>query len=435
MKAASMSAPARPGSDAPEVHLSHNPVCGGQPYDVQTSHDRGRLQIRDRRIARYHAGVMACLIRTARPAATALLLACALGWLSAGQPAHAEVPTLNPVTVAEGLVHPWGLAFLPDGRLLVTERAGRMRIVTPRGEVGPPLAGLPPVDARAQGGLLDVALDPKFADNRLVYWSYVEPGSQGRNGTAVARGRLADGRLDSVQVIFRQVPKLAGVAHFGSRLVFGRDGRLLVTLGDRFTRRDAAQTLDNHLGKVVRIEPDGKVPADNPFVRTPRALPEIWSLGHRNVQGAALHPSTGELWTHEHGPEGGDELNIDLAGRNYGWPVVSHGVDYGSGTKIGEGVGKAGIEPPLTHWVPSIAVSGMAFLTSDRYPGWKGSLFLGSLRARALVRLELDGRKVVKEERYLADRIGRIRDVRQGPDGWLYLLTDHADGRIVRVER
>ena len=362
------------------------------------------------------------------------MLACPLWWLAAFQPAHAELAKLNAVTIASGLAHPWGLAFLPDGRMLVTERPGRMRIVSARGEIGPPLAGLPAVDARSQGGLLDVALDPKFADNRLVYWSYVEAGAQGMNGTAVARGRLGDSRLDNVRVIFRQVPKIAGVAHFGARLVFGRDGRLFVTLGDRLWRRDGAQKLDSHLGKVVRIEPDGRAPADNPYVKTPHALPEIWSIGHRNVQGAALHPSTGDLWTHEHGPEGGDELNIDLAGRNYGWPVISHGVDYGTGAKIGQGSAKEGMEQPLTFWVPSIAISGMAFLTSERYPGWKGNLFLGSLRGQSLVRLELNGRKVLKEERYFERELGRIRDVRQGPDGWLYLLTDQADGRIVRVE-
>jgi len=231
------------------------------------------------------------------------------------------------------------------------------------------------------------------------------------------------------------VPKVASVAHFGSRLAFARDGSLFITMGDRFSRRDGAQQLENHLGKVVRIESDGRVPADNPFVKTPKAMPEIWSLGHRNVQGAAIHPQTGELWTNEHGPEGGDELNLDLAGRNYGWPVITYGVDYGTGAKIGEGTAKAGMEQPLTKWVPSIAVSGMAFLTSDRYPGWKGNLFVGSLRAQSLLRLELDGTRVLKEERYLTNQFGRIRDVRQGPDGWLYLLTDMNDGQILRVER
>ena len=367
-----------------------------------------------------------------RPLRIALVMACLLAGTAAAQ-------GVKPVTVVEGLFHPWGLAFLPhfesEGRMLVTERIGRMRIVNVKGEVGPPLAGLPAVDARSQGGLLDVALDPKFADNRLIYWSYSEPGPGGSNGTAVARGRLNGERIDEVQVIFRQVPKVASVAHFGSRLVFGRDGRLFITLGDRFSQREQAQKLDSHLGKVVRIEPDGRVPADNPFVKTPGARPEIWSLGHRNMQGAALHPDSCVLWTHEHGPEGGDEVNVDEAGRNYGWPVITYGVEYGSGAKIGEGNAKAGMEQPVTYWVPSIAPSGMAFLTSDRYPGWKGNLFVGALRGQLLVRLELDGRKVVKQERLLTGQIGRIRDVRQGPDGWLYLLTDMNEGRVVRVER
>jgi glucose/arabinose dehydrogenase len=354
----------------------------------------------------------------------------------------ASAQALKPVTLVRGLSHPWGLAFLPgfenDGRMLVTERDGRMRIVNTRGELGPPLAGLPPVDARGQGGLLDVVLDPKFEQTRWVYWSYSERG-EGGNGTAVARGRLeADGlqgRLADVQVVFRQAPKFASSAHFGSRLVFARDGRLFVTLGDRFSRRDDAQTLDNHHGKVVRIEPDGRVPADNPFAGRAGARAEIWSFGHRNVQGAALHPQTGELWTHEHGPQGGDELNVAKAGRNYGWPVISYGAEYGSGARIGEGTAKAGMEQPVVHWVPSIATSGMAFLTSDRYPGWKGDLFVGALRAQQLVRLRLDGRRVVQQERLLQDLSERIRDVRQGPDGWLYLVTDSGDGKVIRLQR
>lgn len=354
--------------------------------------------------------------------------------LGAAMPAPAQAQALRPVTVAKGLQHPWGLAFLPDGRMLVTERPGRLRIVSADGRVGPPVEGVPKVVAEGQGGLLDVALDPRFAGNGLVYLSYSEPGDGG-SGTAVARGRLQANRLTDVAVIFRQQPKVGGSAHFGSRLVFDRQGRLFVTLGDRFRHRDQAQDLNSHIGKVVRIESDGRVPADNPFVGRQGALPEIWSYGHRNVQGAALHPQTGELWTHEHGPQGGDEVNIALAGRNYGWPVVTHGREYGTGFKIGEGTEKTGVEPPLTHWVPSIAPSGMAFLTSDRYPGWKGSLFVGALRAQVLVRLELDGRKVVREERLLPTLNERIRDVRQGPDGWLYLLTDSADGRILRIER
>jgi glucose/arabinose dehydrogenase len=347
----------------------------------------------------------------------------------------ASAQVLRPVTVASGLQHPWALAFLPDGRMLVTERPGRMRIVAKDGTLGAPLQGLPKVDVGGQGGLLDVVLDPKFADNRLVYWSYSEPGDGG-NSTAVARARLDDHRLADVQVIFRQAPKFASSAHFGSRLVFARDGRLFITLGDRFARKDDAQTLDNHHGKVVRIEPDGRVPADNPFAGKADAKPEIWSYGHRNVQGAAIHPATGELWTHEHGPQGGDELNLTEAGKNHGWPVITYGRNYGSGTKIGEGASRADVVAPLWHWVPtSIAPCGMAFLTSDRYPGWKGSLFIGALRAQVLLRLELDGRKVVKEERLLTSLAERIRDVRQGPDGWLYVLTDSNDGRIIRLER
>jgi glucose/arabinose dehydrogenase len=358
------------------------------------------------------------------------LICVALCGLTAA--AHAADPRWT--TVASGLDHPWSLAFLPDGRLLVTERRGTMRIVTPQGEIGAPIAGLSPVAARSQGGLLDVALDPKFADNHWVYWSYAEPGPGRSNGTAVARGRLNRERLDDVQVIFRQRPKVTGVAHYGGRLVFGRDGRLFVTLGDRLFHRDQAQQLDSHLGKVVRIEADGRVPADNPFVRTPGALPEIWSLGHRNVQGAALHPATGALWTHEHGPEGGDEVNITEAGRNYGWPIISYGVDYGSGRKIGEGTAKAGMEQPLTRWVPSIAPSGMAFVAGDRYPGWQGSLLVGALRGQALVRLTLAGSRIVAEDRIPAGAYGRVRDVRVAPDGTVYLLTDMSDGRIVRID-
>jgi len=343
------------------------------------------------------------------------------------------------VTIAHGLVNPWGLAFLPDGRYLVTERPGRMRIVAADGRLGAPLAGLPPVVAQGQGGLLDVVLDPGFAGNRLVYWSYSEPGERGTNSTAVARGRLdaegTEGRLTGVEVIFRQQPKVASAQHFGSRLAFAPDGRLFVTLGDRFSHKDDAQRLDNHLGKIVRIEPDGRAPTDNPLLGRPGALPEIWSWGHRNVQGAAIHPASGALWAHEHGPQGGDELNLVQSGRNHGWPVITHGRNYGTGTRIGEGSERADVVAPLKVWLPtSIAPSGMAFLTSDRYPGWKGQLFIGALRAQALLRLELDGTQVVRETRLLQTLNERIRDVRQGPDGWLYLLTDNADGRLMRLQ-
>jgi glucose/arabinose dehydrogenase len=346
-----------------------------------------------------------------------------------------QAQTLRPVDVARGLDHPWSLAFLPDGRMLVTERAGRLRIVAAAGQVSPPVAGLPPVAASGQCGLLDVVLDPRFAENQRIYWSYAEAG-EGGNSTAVARGRLQDGRVDEVQLLFRQQPKVASSQHCGGRLVFARDGRLFVTLGDRFSRKEDAQNLANHLGKIVRIEADGRVPADNPFAGRPGAAAEIWSLGHRNVQGAALHPDTGELWASEHGPQGGDEINLIEGGRNYGWPLLTFGRNYGTGTRIGEEGPKPGFEQPLKTWVPiSIAPSGMAFLTSERYPGWKGSLFIGALRDQALHRLTLEGRRVVADERLLTNLNERIRDVRQGPDGWLYILTDSPDGRVIRLER
>ncbi len=373
-----------------------------------------------------------------RQAMAAALAACLLAPVAPA--AQATEPKV--AVVANGLVNPWALAFLPDGRMLVTERPGRMRIVGSDGKLGPPLPGLPPVAAVGQGGLLDVVLDPKFASNRLVYWSYAEsaapPESDDLNGTAVARARL-DGplgaeRLSDVQVIFRQVPKVASRLHFGSRLAFAPDGRLFVTLGERFSRKDDAQVLGNHLGKIVRIEADGRVPADNPWAGKPDARPELWSIGHRNGQGAAVHPTTGELWTTDHGPQGGDELNRVQAGRNHGWPVITYGRNYVTGTKIGEGTERDDVVAPLAHWVPtSIAPSGMAFLTSDRYPAWRGNLFIGALRGQALIRIELAGNTVVKQERLLQTLNERIRDVRQGPDGLLYLLTDNADGRILRV--
>jgi glucose/arabinose dehydrogenase len=369
------------------------------------------------------------------------LLGCAAAAGVAGLAGTARARGPQGVTVAHGLVNPWSLAFLPDGRMLVTERPGRMRIVDADGRLGPPLPGLPRVTAVGQGGLLDVAIDPQFASNRWVYWSYSElapAAGDDSNGTAVARGRL-DGppgaeRLAEVQVIFRQQPKVASRLHFGSRLAFGRDGRLFVTLGERFSRKDDAQRLDNHLGKVVRIEADGRVPADNPLVGRAGALPEIWSWGHRNVQGAAIHPTTGELWTTEHGPQGGDELNRTLPGRNYGWPVITSGRNYGTGTRIGEGEERADVMAPVAQWGPlSVAPSGMAFLTSDRYPGWQGNLFIGTLRAQALLRIELDGPRALRQERLLQTLNERIRDVRQGPDGLLYVLTDNADGRILKL--
>jgi aldose sugar dehydrogenase len=348
-------------------------------------------------------------------------------------------PTPGPVngavrvqTITRGLEHPWALAFLPDGRMLVTERPGQVRIVTTDGRLSEPLAGVPRVQARGQGGLLDVVLDPRVTENRLVYLAYAEPGEGRTAGTAVARGRLGDGRLEDVRVIYQQQPKVEGANHFGSRLVFARDGTLFVTQGERFGYRDQAQDLSSGLGKIVRINPDGSVPRDNPFVGRIGARPEIWSYGHRNVQSAALHPHTGQLWTVEHGARGGDELNRPEAGKNYGWPVITYGVDY-SGAKIGEGTAKPGMEQPLYYWDPVIAPSGMLFYTGDAFPDWQGSILIGSLRPGLLVRLTLEDGWVTGEERYLSDLGERIRDVRQGPDGLLYLLTDSRDGRILRV--
>ena len=335
-------------------------------------------------------------------------------------------------TFASGLEHPWALAFLPDGRLVVTERPGRLRIVDREGHVSAPLAGTPQVFARGQGGLLDVAVDPRFSENRLLYLSYAEPGDGNDAGTAVARGRLGDGRLEDVQVIYRQQPKVAGGNHFGSRLVFRGDGTLFVTQGERFNYRQQAQDLSDDLGKIIRINADGSVPKDNPFVGRRDARPEIWSYGHRNVQAATLDPATGRLWTVEHGARGGDELNHPEAGKNYGWPVITYGVDY-SGARIGEGTAKPGMEQPVYFWDPVIAPSGMTFYTGDAFRDWKGSVFVGSLTPGALVRLVLEDGKVAREERYLGDLHERIRDVQQGPDGLLYLVTDNAEGRVLRL--
>lgn len=367
-------------------------------------------------------------------AAAGAALSARAGAQSAGQGAPASAPAVavKTVDVARGLEHPWGLAFLPDGRLLVTERAGRLRVVGRDGRLSAPLTGVPRVVARGQGGLLDVALSPSFETDRQVYLSFAEPADGGAR-TAVARATLADEGLRDTTVIFRQKQARAGANHFGSRLVLTRDGHLFITTGDRYDARDQVQDLGTHFGKIVRVRTDGTVPPDNPFVNATRALPDIWSFGHRNVQGAALHPGTGRLWAHEHGAMGGDEVNVVLAGRNYGWPVITHGVDY-SGAKIGEGSAKAGMEQPQHVWVPSIAPSGMAFVTSSRLPGWRGSLVIGSLKFRLLARLSLDAERVTGEQRVLQPLGERIRDVRQGPDGHLYLLTDESQGAVLRVE-
>lgn len=347
---------------------------------------------------------------------------------------QASAQTGRAEVVATGLESPWGLAFLPEGRYLVTERPGRMRVVEADGRLGPALAGVPAVAAGGQGGLLDVVADSDFARNRTVYFCFSEPGAGG-NSTALARAELAASRtqLENVKILFSQKPKVASSLHFGCRIVEGRDGTLFLTLGERYQRMRDAQTLDNHHGKVVRIQKDGTVPKDNPFAGRAGALPEIWSYGHRNLQGAALAPD-GTLWTHEHGPQGGDEINRPQAGLNYGWPVITYGENYGGG-RIGDGItAREGMEQPVHYWVPSIAPSGMAFLTSDRYgAAWRGNLFVGSLKFNYLNRIELQGGKVVREHKLLADLGQRVRDVRQGPDGLLYVLTDASRGQLVRL--
>jgi glucose/arabinose dehydrogenase len=341
-------------------------------------------------------------------------------------------------TLTEELENPWAVEVFEDGRLLVTERPGRLRIVTPDGELSAPVAGLPEVDARGQGGLLDVAIDPEFSSNQTIYWSYSEPREDG-NGTAMASGRLiADGgepRVEDVKVIFRMMPSLESDKHFGSRIVFAPDGALFLTLGERsiLAGRVQSQDLGSHLGKVVRVHKDGTVPEDNPFVDREDARPEIWSYGHRNMQGAAIHPETGALWIVDHGAMGGDEVNVPEAGKNYGWPIITYGIEY-SGDPIGEGItAQEGMEQPLYYWDPVIAPSGMLFYTGELFPDWQGSLFIGALKGEHLVRLTLDGERVVGEERLLTDLHQRIRDVMQGPGGAIYLVTDEDDGRLLRL--
>ncbi len=337
--------------------------------------------------------------------------------------------------MVRGLEHPWGLAFLPDGDMLVTERPGRLRRILRSGTVSAPIAGVPDVFVSGQAGLLDVAVSPTFAADQLVYLAYAEPSFRGNlAGTAVARGRLQGGVLEAVEVIYRQEPKLSAGTHVGARLVFDRAGHLFVTQGEHRVAAAMAQQLDVLPGKLVRIWPDGSIPSDNPFVGRDDARAEIWSLGHRNMQGAALHPSTGQVWTSEHGPQGGDEINIPAAGKNYGWPLITSGLDYTGQPVPGSlGASAPGLESPHHVWAVSPGLSGMAFYDADLFPVWKGNLFLGALATRDLIRLELDGDAVVHEERLLADRKQRIRDVRQGPDGALYLLVDDPDGMLLRM--
>lgn len=339
-----------------------------------------------------------------------------------------EKVTLQIDTVVSGLKHPWGMAFLPDGRMLVTERNGGMLLLSADGKTKTPISGLPDIAASGQGGLLDVVLAPDFAANNTLYFSYSEPGTTG-SSTAVAKATLGDKALENVSVVFSQQPKVDARHHFGSRLVFDTSGNLFITLGDRGSQRAEAQNLANHIGTVVRITTDGSAAQGNPFIEQAGAKAEIWSYGHRNIQGAALHPATGALWTHEHGPQGGDEINIAEAGKNYGWPVITYGEEYGGGV-----IGKTkqdGLEQPLHYWVPSIAPSGMAFYSAELFSGWNNNLLVGSLKFGQLVRLELNGAKVSHEERIMIGQ--RIRDVRQGPDGAVYLLTDSSDGEILRL--
>ncbi|PKO37111.1 MAG: hypothetical protein CVU33_14875 [Betaproteobacteria bacterium HGW-Betaproteobacteria-6] len=351
-------------------------------------------------------------------------------------PLAAQSGELRVEVVSRGLEHPWGLAFIGDGQMLVSERPGRLRVIAANGTLGAPVEGLPAIEVTGQGGLLDVVADRDFARNRMIYFCYAEAAAQGGgNSTALAAARLSDDsrRLEKVTTIFRQLPKVSSRLHFGCRIVEADDGQLFLTLGERGSRMADAQKLDNHLGKVVRISKDGRVPADNPFVNQPGALPEIWSYGHRNSQGATLGPD-GRLWMHEHGPQGGDEINRPEPGRNYGWPVITYGENYGGGA-IGDGLTKkAGMEQPLHYWVPSIAPSGIAFVRGDRYgQAWRGSLLVGSLKFGYLARLVLDGSRVVREEKLFTGLRQRVRDVREGPDGTIYLLTDERNGQLLRL--
>lgn len=341
--------------------------------------------------------------------------------------------------VASGLAYPWGLDFMPDGRMLITEKPGSLRIVTRGGQISPPIDGIPQVVAQGQGGLLDVTVHPDFAENRLVYLSYTEPGPDGTNSTAASRGRLSEdgSRLTGVELVFRQEPKLRGDKHYGSRIVFAPDGHMFITTGERSDEeyRVQSQDLTSLLGKVVRLNPDGTVPPDNPFVGRDDARPEIWSYGHRNVQGADINPVSGRLWTIEHGPRGGDEINIPEPGANYGWPVVSHGINYW-GTPVGTGLKQMpGMADPIVTWTPVIAPCGMRFYTGAMFPAWRNNLFIAGLRSRALIRLELDGDRVVHEERLLEDIGLRLRDVAVGPDGAIYTISDESNGKLLRLTR
>ncbi len=376
------------------------------------------------------AGVNAKLATGTLFAGAAIYLLTAGDALS--KPVKSELQSFNVVTVATGLDHPWGMAFLPGGDILVTERNGGVRLIRDGKLVKTPVAGAPKAYARGQGGLLDIAAHPKFAENRYVYISYAGNGGGGA-GTEVARAKFNGDALEGLEVIFKAAPKTSGSAHYGGRLAFTPSGDLLVTLGDRYSRMKEAQDLNSHMGKVIRIRDDGSVPDDNPFARRDGAKPEIYSYGHRNVQGLALRPGSDQVWTGEFGPQGGDEINLTKPGANYGWPSITYGVDYGGGV-ISNKTSAPGMEQPVVYWKPSISPSGMTFYNGDQFPKWKGNLFIGALSGAHLRRLTFEGDKVVAQEELLADEGERIRNVQQGPDGLLYLLTDEGNGKVLRLE-
>lgn len=363
------------------------------------------------------------------------LLAASMSTAATAKTVETERHTVKINTLADGFTHPWGMTFLPDGNMLVTERSGNLYWLSEDGSQRKMIKGVPEVVAQGQGGLLDVLVDPNYAENGWVYISYSEAADKGKgNSTAVMRAKIKDNAFTDKDVIFRQSPKYESTAHFGSRLAFSPEGHLYITLGDRYSRMEDAQTLDNHHGKIVRIWPDGSIPKDNPFVGNDKALDEIWSYGHRNVQGADIHPETGELWSVEHGPQGGDEVNIPEAGKNYGWPEVTYGVDYG-GAIISEVAVKEGTEQPFYYWVPSIATAGATFYTGDAFPEWKGDFFVAALKSSLVARLDLYNGRMMHEERLFEEAIdARIRDINQGPDGYLYLLTDQPNGAVIQIK-
>ena len=359
-----------------------------------------------------------------------LLLFVYSGTLNAGL-VQSELAQFKVETVVQGLSRPWGMAFLPDGDILVTERTGNLRLIKNGKLLAKPVSGLPAIRQHGQGGLLDIVLHPDFETNHLVYLAYAGKTLRGY-GTEVLRARLADKRLEDVNIIFKALPKSRGGRHFGGRLLFTNDNRLLITLGDRGDR-PRAQDLNDHAGSLIRLNEDGSIVKDNPFVDKAGVRGEIYSYGHRNIQGITKDLNSNLIWIHEHGPQGGDEINLIKAGANYGWPVITYGVNYGTGTKIGEGTHKEGMEQPVYQWTPSIAPSGMTFYDGEEFPQWRGNLLVGSLKFGLLIRLVVKNQEVIHEERLLGNRYGRIRDVRQGPDGLIYLLTDQEQGSILRL--